>query len=175
MMKKLSILLAITVLVFTSCSKDDDALEVSGNIIGTWEMTDYDYSGATTTTVQGQSITADFVGEALDLDYRITFEENLNILTTDGGFIIRLTTTLSGQTTTQDYNTNQIESINSGTWEIVNNELITTAEGGVEGRYKILELTESSLVLLLDQELDLSQSGATIISRINGKMSFKRE
>ena len=63
-----------------SCSSDDSNPTPSsnGNIIGVWKGTTVDYTGTTTTTAQGQTMTADYVGEAYDVDYTLTFTANPN-------------------------------------------------------------------------------------------------
>lgn len=173
-MKKLSVLFLLFLITLTSCSDESVSTEITEGIVGAWEMLDYDYKGTTTTTAQGQTISADFIGEAQDIDYTITFEEDPNVTIVDGSFTIKLTTTLDGQTFTETLNINDLQTINSGTWELIDGYLVVQAEGGMEATYKIEELTDTSLVLSINQDIDLSQSGVTIISRINAQLSFKR-
>lgn len=174
-MKKLSILLVIFLVTFSSCSEDGDSspVAISEDIVGTWNMVDYDYSGVTTTTFQGQTVSADFIGEAFDINYKLTFAESPNELISEGSFKIKLTTTINGQTSVDD--TQVDDFLTTGSWEIKNGELITNTEDAGEGVTKIVELTETSLVLSLSQEEDLSQQGITIISNIDGIISFERE
>lgn len=163
-MKKLNTLFLVFTLIFASCSSDDGTPEISGDIVGIWEMVDYDYSGTTVTQAQGQTLSANFVGEAYDIDYTLTFEENPNKVISEGSFSLELTTTVAGQTSTQ--NIEALDVLESGTWEIINGELVTVTSNG-EGKMKIEQLTESTLVLSIEEELDLSQSGASIISTVN--------
>jgi len=176
-MKQLSILFITLILVLTSCSSDDSIPKTSGNIAGTWQMISYDYRGESTTTAQGQTLTSDFIGEAYDIDYTITFEENPNKLSSDGSFSIELTTTILGQTSTQNIEDvlglEGLEVVSVGTWEIVNGQLVTTANGEI-GNMDILELTESSLILSIKDTQNLSQSGVSIEADIEAIMSFKR-
>ncbi|UKM64101.1 lipocalin family protein [Flavobacteriaceae bacterium GSB9] len=174
-MKKLPLLFTLLIAIMTSCSSDDSTSEITADIVGTWEMTDYDYTGTTKTTFEGQTYSADYVGEAFNIDYRMTFNENPNTIETEGSFSLELTTTAFGETSTQVVNTDDVETINAGTWEIQNGNLVTQADGGIEATYKIEELTETSLVLSLNQEVDISQSGVTAKTTINAKMFFQRQ
>ncbi len=172
-MKKLNFLFVALFLVFTSCSKDDDSSsDTSGDILGKWDMTSYDYVGKTVTSTQGQTLTTDFVGEAFDIDYNIAFEENPNEITSEGSFSLKLTSTVLGQATTQNISNFDV-GITSGTWEKNGNEIITKSIRG-EANMKIEELTNTSLVLSIEEELDLSQSGFPGTSNIKAVLSFKR-
>lgn len=172
-MKKITYLFLALTLVITSCSKDDDsAPQISGSISGTWNMISYNYTGTTITEFQGQSITSDFVAEAFDIDYSITFEENPNNLTTDGTFSLRLTTTALGQTQTQTLS--NVDAVDTGaTWELSNDEIITMANGET-GILKIIELTENSLILSTNDVRDISQQGANINSSLDATLTFER-
>ncbi len=172
-MKKLSILLVVFLVSLTSCSEDSSPVEINGDIVGTWKMVDYDYSGKTTTTFQGQTIIADFVGEAFDMEYKLIFGESPNNLTSQGSFKLKLTTTIQGQTSVENAQINDF--LTTGSWEIVEGELITDTEAGGRGTMKIVKLTGTELVLSVIQEEDLSQAGATIVSQISAIISLERE
>ena len=136
-MKNLNLLFITLVLVLTSCSSDDSnndssddsSTEISGGIAGTWQMVDYIYNGETTFTFEGQTLSNDFIGEAYDIDQAITFEENPNIIKSEGGFNLKVTTTVLGQTSTE--NVTDLEPISGGAWEVINDELIITTDGEV--------------------------------------------
>ncbi len=172
-MKKLGFLLALTLLVFTSCSKDDDSPEVSGDLAGTWDVVDYNYSGKTVTSGGGTTLTADFVAEAFDIDYSITFSENPNEMAASGSMSIKLTSTVLGQTSTQNITGVGVDGVTSGTWEKVGNEIITLSNGQ-EARMTIEKLTDTELVLTISHEEDLSESGFTIISNIDARITLER-
>ncbi|MEL0456292.1 hypothetical protein WJN01_08650 [Flavobacteriaceae bacterium SZ-1-7] len=172
-MKKLNLFFVALALIITSCTEDGDPIpQISGDIVGIWDMVDYTYTGQTVTTAQGQTLKSDFTGEAYNMNYTITFEENPNNLISMGSFSLKLTTTTLGQTSTQ--NIDNIEGLVTGTWEMVNGEIITNANGD-QGKMKIEELTESSLVLSIAEKQDLSQSGVSIIADIDAVLFFERQ
>ena len=171
-MKKLSALFIALALILTACSSDDSATEISGSIVGTWKGVSVDYSGTTVTSALGQTINADYVGEAYDIDYSLTFTENPNDLISTGSYSIKLTTTVAGQTTTN--NVENLKVISDGTWAINNDELTITTSNGV-GVMKIIKLTDSALVLTATQETDLSQGDVSIISKTDVITTYKKQ
>jgi len=177
-MKKLNLFfIVLLVLAFTSCSDDDndDIIDIeapTASIIGTWIAESVDYSGATETEIQGQTVTADFVGEAFDIDFGVTFSEDPNELVSDGSYSIELTTTVAGQTTV-----NTIENITfleDGTWEMDGNELSIT-NNGMTAIVTIAELSEDRLVLALQTVEDLSQPGTVITTTIDIITTYSRQ
>lgn len=173
-MKKISLLLVVFSLICTSCnieSVDYDGVSGDVSIVGEWKMVNYTYTGETTTSGQGQTLSTSFIGEAFDMNNTITFSQNPNTITSNGAFSIKLTSTTLGQTSTQ--NITGIPAINDGTWEQEGDELFTFSNGQ-EGVMKIEELTENRLVLTVNHEEDLSQSGFTIISTIDAEIMLVR-
>ncbi|MDH7912421.1 lipocalin family protein [Winogradskyella sp. SYSU M77433] len=172
-MKKLSLLFVAYLFVLTSCSSDDSdsSSNISGDILGTWVGVDVDYYGDTVTEAGGQTVTSDFVGEAYDVDYTLTFTENPNELVSEGSYSVELTTTTLGQT--QVDNIENLEFLEDGTWTQEGNQL-TITNNGVSSQGTILELTDTSLVLELNQETDLSQPGYSIINTVNVITTFTR-
>ncbi|MEC3908762.1 lipocalin family protein [Tamlana sp. 2201CG12-4] len=169
-MKKSKLLFVAFLIALTSCSNEKVSNE-SSDIVGTWKMVDYLYSGVTVTEVQSQTLSTDFTGEAYDMNNTITFKENPNVMISEGSFSLKVTSVVLGQTTVQ--NISDLKSVSDGTWEMVNNELITESNGEV-GKMKIDELTENSLVLSIKRQEDLSQAGATIISDIDAIVYFEK-
>ena len=157
-----------------SCSKDDDnpAPENNGNIIGVWKGTTVNYTGSTTTTAQGQSITADYVGEAYDVDYTLTFTENPKKVVSDGSYSIELTTTVNGQSTTQ--NVENLELLSSGDWRINGNTLSITVDNETDDA-TIVELTNNNLVLNVVETETNTGSGFTVTSTTDVTLSFTKQ
>lgn len=170
-MKKVNILSIALVLILSSCSSDNSKPQALDDIVGTWEMIDYGYNGTTVTSAQGQTISTDFVAEAYDINYELTFEENPNNLSAEGSLSIEVTSTTLGQTTTQ--NSENLSVLEDGMWDILNNELVILTNGE-ESKMKIEKLTESSLILSIATEEDLSQAGISIISTINATIHLER-
>lgn len=170
-MKKFSLLFIVLTFILTSCSTDDSSSIISGDIVGTWIGSSIDYSGDTTTTVDGVTIVADFVGEAYDMDYTVTFSENPNEVVSEGSYSLKLTYTALGQTSVE--NLENIEFLEGGTWEQNNAILILTAEGE-SANYVIEELTENKLVISVSVDEDLSEQGISVMTSIEAKMTFYR-
>jgi hypothetical protein len=171
-MKKITILFIALTFALTSCSSDESAPTTLGNIVGVWKGVNVDYSGTTVTSAQGQTINSDYVGEAYNVDYSVTFTENPNNLTSSGSYSVKLTTTVTGQT-----NVSYVENLNvlgDGTWQINNNELSITTSIDTN-KMKIEKLTESELILSGTYVADLSQSGVSVISTTNTVITFIKQ
>ena len=171
-MKKLSILFLSTFLVLSSCSKDDGPLQIDGNIVGTWNMVDYDYSGQTSTTFDGQTINTNFVAEAFNMDYQLVFSEDPKTYTSSGSFDVRLTTTINGQTQTQ---TTSIDDVfGTGTWDIDGSTISFDPSDMEASSGTIVALNDTTLILSVKEEEDFSQSGATIKTTLEARITFER-
>ena len=172
-MKKLNLLCIAFVFALTSCSSDDDnsSADVSGDIIGTWIGLDVEYSGRTVTEFLGQEIVADFVGEAYDVDYTLTFSENPNEIVSSGSYSLEVTTTALGQV--QVENIENIEGLGNGTWNKDGDQL-TIVSGGETTVGTIVELTSTSLILELSEVQDISQDGLIIATTINAIATFTK-
>ena len=171
-MKRLSFIIITLTLIFTSCNTESvDVPNVSENIIGVWRGVGLDYSGKTVTDAQGQTITADFTGEAYDMDYTLTFKENPNAIVSEGNYSLKLTTTVLGQTSVQ--NLENIEFLEAESWTKTDN-ILSISSGNESYDYAIIELTNSKLILSISTEENLSQQGVSVISTINATMTFSR-
>jgi hypothetical protein len=172
-MKKLNILFIAFAFILASCSSDDDSSsDTSGDLVGTWIGQDVDYSGSTVTEIPGQdNLVADFVGEAYDVDYTLTFSENPNELVSEGSYSIELTTTTLGQT--QVDNVENLEVLSDGTWSRTGDQL-TIVSNGETSTGTILELTDTSLIVEINEVQDISQQGFTITTTVNAITTFTR-
>lgn len=174
-MKILKLLLFTAFISLTiSCSSDDDNQEATNNgeIVGVWRGTAVDYTGNTTTSGQGQTIVAEYVGVAYDIDYTLTFTENPQKVISDGSYSIELTTTVYGQSTTQ--NVEGLEFLSSGDWTVNGNTLSITVDNETDDA-QIVELTNDTLVLKAVETQTSSQGGFTVTSTTEVILSFTRE
>lgn len=97
--------LTVFTLVFSSCSKDDDGVSNASeaSIIGTWNLTALEAKdGTTNTNFDGTSIPTTFTAVGKDFDTIITFGEEPQIVTSEGAYTTVLTTTVMGETLTED-------------------------------------------------------------------------
>lgn len=176
-MKKIYILCITLSLTLASCSNDDNSADISGDILGTWNMESYTYSGTASTSFQGQSINSSFVAEAFNINYQLTFSENPNIVTGMGDFGITIESTTFGQTETQTIN--NISSLvpndqsNSAEWSQSGNQLtfITPERTDV---FTILELSDSTLRLDLVLNESVEEEGLIINTNIEADIVFTR-
>ncbi len=165
-------LITLFIATIASCSSDDDnSNAITADITGVWQGESFDYSGATTTEVLGESITADFVAETENIDYTLTFSENPNEVVADGSYDVVLTTTVAGQTTTQTVPGTDF--LNSGSWELTNNT-ITFMVDGETSEATIQTLTDNLLVLVVAETQDISQQGITASTTIDAVLTFTR-
>lgn len=170
-MKKINLLLIALIFIISSCSTEDDSPEILSNILGDWNAVSIQYSAETTTAVSGQSITNNSVGEGYDINIIVTFNESPNTVVSQGYYNVHLTSTVLGQTYTQDVV--GPEFFQDGSWELNGNKLIVTAQGETS-EATIEKLTDSELELYIDTTEDLPEQGATIISKIKARYKFTR-
>ncbi|WP_204345340.1 lipocalin family protein [Psychroserpens algicola] len=171
-MKKLNLLFIALAMVLTACSSDDtNPPNTEGDLLGTWIGQDVQYTGTSATEVQGQSITADFVGDAYDVNYTLTFTENPNEVVADGSYSIELTTTALGQSQTQ--NVEDLEFLNSGTWSRSGNQLSIT-DNGETTVGTIVELTVNTLKIAVTETEDVVEQGISASSNIDIEMTYTR-
>ncbi len=159
-MKIFKILFLSTLLFATSCSSDNNNDDnTTADLIGDWTGTAVDYTGTSVTEGGGVSITSTFVGTGYDVNYVLTFSENPNEMTADGTYSIELETTIQGQTTTQNFENLQFDTV--GEWTRDGNVLTITQNGETQEAV-ITELTDTNLTLEMDSEVIQQQSGFTI-------------
>lgn len=155
-MRALKVMLLLTAMViFVSCSKDDDGPQTDKNmILGEWDLTELSYTGTTSVNDGTETATVSYSAEAIDMDAQVTFIDGSNY-TTGGSYTITLTSTVDGETTVEDYYYPDLTG--SGTYKIEGNKMTTTPQGG-EGQIIqaseaiIQELTPNRIVFLIKQE-----------------------
>lgn len=170
-MKTLRILLLSLAIPF-SCSEDDDPQPTSQGMVGTWAVTGVDYKGTSTTTTQGVSLKADYTGTGKDMHLTTTFTENPNTVTSEGGYIIVLTTTMLGQTSTDEYPFEDV--VTDGSWTLSGQTLTITGVAGPQ-KATILEQTSTSLKMRMDVKESISSQGTTVSTDIRITYTFTKQ
>ena len=184
-------LIALFAITITSCGSDDsndsnddtseemsememedEMTDESASIIGIWDVSSINATGTSTVEIAGQTITTDFVGEGIDLNYNITFTENPNEVVADGDYNIELTTTVAGQSITETIP--GILFIDSGDWSI-DGDQITITSNDVENTGTITTLNETTLIIEIDMETIIDQQGVENMATINAVVSFQRQ
>ncbi|PCH77756.1 MAG: hypothetical protein COB98_02415 [Flavobacteriaceae bacterium] len=142
-----TILLGLFLSITVSCEEDEISIPKENNIkiIGEWLMESYNYSGKTTTSVEGNNYVIDYVGTAINSDLVIDFKENKDVYT-KGGYTIKLKTTSLGQTKTTTHSSKDLlKDGYNGTWEVKGDSLYTVTKNGDKSVGYIETLTENVL------------------------------
>lgn len=168
----------LVVLLFVSllsCSKNDDSPKPGGQLVGTWKMTSFTYTGATTTIFDGESITTPFSGTGKEMNVHISFAANPNTFTSTGDYTVELTMDAGGQQIKQDFPIQGF--MGSGSWSREGNKLSVTDEA--TGKLQL-----STIVQLDDKTLKVQWGGALDATNpydmqetmvVNGTYVFARE
>lgn len=174
-MKKYILLSVISlgILVFSSCSKDNDGVSEASeaSIIGTWNLTALEATdGKSDTTIDGTSVPTTFEAVGKDFDTVVIFSENPQIVTSEGSYTTVVTTTVMGETTTDEQvGENFFE---SDTWRLDGNTLYF-GTGDEEIGFTITELTNSKMSLRyqLDENIEIFGSPTSISATYNMTLS----
>jgi len=162
-------LLLVLALSIASCNKKDDT--TNGELIGVWNCTAVNYTGTTVTEYGGQSATTSFTGEGYNVDFTFTLSENPNVATSNGSYNIKLTSTVNGQTITQNIEGNDF--IYTGEWSKNGNTIIIT-QGGESSDATIVKLTDTELELNIDDVQIIENNGMKATTTTNMTVSFIR-
>ncbi len=162
--------LLFSTLLFTACAPDE-VLEPN-EIIGTWLLKSVDLEGNATFT-QGAEVTqADFTGEGFDLDLSITIHENPNDYIVEGDVNVLLKYDFDGQTV--ELPIEEADFIDSGVWDISNDELTVTNSDKVEVA-TLGDLTETALTLEWTYTDSVATTGSVIVHEVTGTYVFERQ
>ncbi|WP_375561520.1 hypothetical protein ACE193_02885 [Bernardetia sp. OM2101] len=173
-MKLLKFVFVFALISFLSaCGNDDDENTTpSGDgIIGTWKVTEIDYTGTTTASQQGVEFEADFEGEGVDMDLEMQFDNNMNY-TTSGDYSIILTTSFFGQSIEQRYDA--VGFVGAGTWSQDGDQIIISS-GGETNTLTVLENSGNTLKVEWNHTQEVEEQGTTQTLDVNGTYTFERQ
>lgn len=156
----LSILTTFTLLI-SSCSKDDDGISnaTEASIIGTWNLTAFETKdGKSNTKFESTSIPTTFTAVGKDFDTVVTFGDEPQIVTSEGTFTTVVTTTVMGETTTEEETGEDI--FQSESWRLDGTTLYF-GSGDEEIGLTITELTDSKMSLRYSIDETVEIFGAT--------------
>lgn len=192
-MKKIfrSFLILCVAISFTTCSSDDDSSnddipndnsnDPTADLVGTWDLVALDYTGTSSTGIEGISI--DFSGVAQNIDYTLEFSENPNEFVAGGSYDIELTTSLFGIEETQTVTVNDASS--TGNYSI-NDDMLTTdgdaisidnglpMDINIPNDLTIIELTDTTLMLNQESNQIVIQDGVTAEVSLNSQQIYTR-
>ncbi len=174
-MKKLFLLSILTAfsLIFTSCSKDEDGVSnvSESKIAGSWNLTALETTdGTSDTNFEGTSIPTTFDAVGKDFDTVVTFSEEPQIVTSEGSYTTVLTTTIMGETSTQEEDGEDF--FQSDEWRLDGN-ILYFGTGEEEIGLTITELTDSrmSLKYKLDETVEVFGATTSVSATYNMKLT----
>lgn len=161
MKKYILAVLTVFTLVFASCSKDDDGVSNASeaSIIGTWNLTSLEAKdGTTNTNFDGTSIPTTFTAVGKDFDTIITFAKEPQVVTSEGSYTTVLTTTVMGETSTEDQEGEDF--FETEAWRLEDSTLYF-GSGEEEVELTITEFTDSKMSLRYRIDETVEIFGAT--------------
>ncbi|WP_405383856.1 hypothetical protein [Maribacter sp. LLG6340-A2] len=166
-------LLSTFTLLFLSCSTDQDAVTIASEseIVGTWNLTALETKdGRSDTNFDGTSIPTTFTAVGKDFDTVITFSENPNIVTSEGSYTTVVTTTVMGETSTEEETGEDF--FESDEWRLDGSTLYF-GSGEEEVGFTITELTDSKMSLRyeIDETVDFFGATTSISATYNMTLS----
>lgn len=169
----LSVFTAFT-LIFSSCSKDEDGVSNASeaSIIGTWNLTALEATdGRSDTSFDGTSIPTTFTAVGKDFNSIVTFSEEPQIVTSEGSYTSVLTTTIMGETSTEEEEGEDF--FQSDEWRLDGN-ILYFGTGDEEIGLTITELTDSKMSLRykLDETLEVFGVSTSVSATYN--MTLKK-
>jgi hypothetical protein len=156
---------------FFSCAKDDSL--PTNAILGKWNVTQIEYTGTSSTNVQGDITTAEFTGSGVDMKLEIEFTENPNEYKASGDYGINLKTEFLGQSF--DYSLSNQGFIDSGTWSQEGDQLTVTTKAGETQTATVTSLTEDVLIITWGTSQTEALEGATVTYDIIGLYTFEKQ
>lgn len=119
----------------------------------------------------GQGATTDFTGEGYNVDFTFTVSENPNVATSNGSYSIKLTSTVNGQTFTQ--NIEGIDFVFTGEWS-KDGSTMTMKQGGESSDATIVKLTDTELELNIVDVQTIESNGIKVTTTTNMSVLFIR-
>jgi hypothetical protein len=161
--------LTVFTLVFSSCSKDDDGISNASeaSIIGTWNLTALEAKdGKTNTNFDGTSIPTTFTAVGKDFDTIITFAEDPQVVTSEGSYTTVLTTTVMGETSTEDQEGEDF--FETEEWRLEGSTLYF-GSGEEEVGFTITALTDAKMSLRysIDETVEIFGATTSVIATYN--------
>lgn len=168
----------IFLITLISCSKDEEPNgEISGSLTGQWNLTEFEYTGFTESTIDGMSMRTDYEGIAENINASLTFHAN-GTFESEGVYDV----ILRGEGMTIPYR--ELSYTSSGNYKVSGKQIdITNFEGtstpgayGVasEKEMTIVELTETRLVLDFTEDITITEDDDTAFISNTGQYIFTR-
>ena len=181
-MKTIKILVLTFFIISTfSCSDDGDSVSLTEEekmLVGAWKIESFQYTGTTTGNFEGMDLNSTYEGIGQDIDAVLTFRDN-RTFKFEGSYNVLLSVTgFDGMLIPVE------NASSSGDWYIQDNYLYTTDTFGQvdnqmvqnpeDSRMRIQENTENRLVLIIDQESEITENGVDYIVKLSGEYILTR-
>ncbi|MEM1324038.1 MAG: lipocalin family protein [Bacteroidota bacterium] len=157
----------------SACNSDDDSM--TGNdseIVGTWTMTAFSYTGNSSSTTFGQTTSTDFNGVGRDITMQLEFKSD-GTYTSSGSYIIDLSFGIIGQSITVPITFQGF--MGNGTYVVDGDQITATNSDNETGTSTIIKLEGDDLELASSQDETIIDQGSTVDYTIDGDFIFRRQ
>lgn len=180
-MKSTLYLLLFTAMGLISCSENEQPPEeASSLVVGEWNIEEINFTGTSTVTEGGQSLTCEYTGHASAMEMTMIYDSDNNY-SIQGKYNIMVITILNGDTNSDLQVYPHIST--TGTYSIQENILVTTANwspgkdpvyplASFEGAIK--ELTLNKMVLFIEKQESSIVNGTQIENNYQMTQIFSR-
>lgn len=160
------LLILMVVLSFWSCKDEDE-------IIGTWDVTVFEYGGSSTTSVQGEDYTTNFEGTGRDMSLTVEFKGD-GTYTSQGSYTIDLDYDFAGQMFSQPVTLTDY--FGTGTYVVDGTTItFTDDQSNEESTGTITKLAGDDLELNFKKTETSIAQGTTSSYTIDGDYVFVRQ
>ena len=164
-------------ILFISCSSDDsspiDTNAQADDLTAIWNLNEITQEGTITTDVQGVPVQSTFTSFGKDINAQVEFKQNPNNFTSSGSYTSVVTISLLGQSNTQEVSVPIDDFLNQGTWSL-NNGVMTISQNGETVEANVIELTNTSLKLELEDERVIVEQGFTNTTKTKVNMTLTK-
>jgi hypothetical protein len=178
-MKKIKLsVLTFCFMSFISCSKEDNSVDSNTKeIIGTWTLTELEYTGFSNSKIDGMSITIEYSGTAENIEAKTTFQENgefesqgeYDVILTSEGMTIPYRDLSYASTGNYTMSGNSIEITN-----FVGESTPGSTLASSEKSMTIDELTSNKLILDFIEEITITEGSDEAFISTTGQYVFTR-
>ena len=147
-----------------------DEVEVKSPLLGTWALVSAKIdNGTATTVVNNQTYPLEYTANSTNENSTATFAENPNTIISTGEYITVINFSFLGTDYTETITSES--PLSSGDWSLDNDTLKLDANDTVNGTYKVISLTDETLVLQTEVNrivttggVDLDTKGTLVIT-----------
>lgn len=162
MKTKLLLFVAVITCLYSCTNNDQGPISVSeSEVVGTWNVIDYNFEGAGSYTVSGNTLSFAVVSTGKDYNFTFDFSNNPNVLEATGTYTSVNEITFLGQTTSEELPVSSIDGFDSGTWSVNGNQFTLTANG-VTSTSTITEFTGNLMTISSTVEQNQNVQGIDV-------------